>query len=92
MTIALLGRGLDAIVQHDLAGMPPDITNAARLHRYECAQQLRRATQSPEARENEKLREQAGRLYQTDWRNGQRPDLTQMPQRFAAIDKEHNHA
>ncbi|WP_115530217.1 hypothetical protein [Xanthomonas campestris] len=92
MTIALLGRGLDAIVQHDLTGMAPDITTAARLQRYESARQLRRATQSPEAREIEQLREQAGRRYQTDWRNGQRPDLSQLPQHFAAIDKEQSHA
>ncbi|WP_434990088.1 hypothetical protein [Xanthomonas melonis] len=91
MTIALLGRGLDAIVQHDLAGMAPDITAAARIQRYECARQLRRTTQSPEAREIEQLREQFGRHYQTAWRNGQRPDLTQLPQHFAAIDKEHRH-
>lgn len=92
MTLALLGRGLDAILQHDLAGMPPDITAAARLQRYECARQLRRTQLSPDAREIDQLREQFGRHYQTAWRNGQRPDLTQMPQRFAAIDKEHNHA
>ncbi|QDS15748.1 hypothetical protein [Xanthomonas arboricola] len=92
MTIALLGRGLDAILQHDLAGMPRQITDAARLQRYECACQLRRAQLSPEAREIDQLREQFGRNYQTAWRNGQRPDLTQIPQRFAAIDKEHNHA
>lgn len=90
--IALLGRGLDAIVQHDLAGMAPDITAAARLHRYENARQLRRALLSPEAREIEQLREQFGRHYQTAWRNGQRPDLTQLPQHFAAIDKEQSHA
>ncbi|KAB7769321.1 hypothetical protein [Xanthomonas maliensis] len=84
MTLALLGRGLDAILQHDLAGMPRQINNAARLHRYECAQQLHCATQSPEAREIEQLREQFGRNYQTAWRNGQRPDLTQLPQHFAA--------
>ncbi|MFA4628611.1 hypothetical protein P2A10_17465 [Xanthomonas perforans] len=92
MTIALLGRGLDAILQHDLAGMPRQITDAARLQRYECARQLRRAQLSPEAREIDQLREQFGRNYQTAWRNGQRPDLTQLPLRFAAIDKEHKHA
>ncbi|WP_372177501.1 hypothetical protein ACCQ23_21385 [Xanthomonas axonopodis pv. phyllanthi] len=91
MTLTLLGRGLDAILQHDLAGMPRQITNAARLHRYECAQQLRRATQSPEAREIEQLREQFGRHYQTAWRKGRRPDLTQLPQYFAAINKEQQH-
>ncbi|MCC4600272.1 hypothetical protein [Xanthomonas melonis] len=85
MTIALLGHGLDAIVQHDLAAMAPDITAAARLHRYENARQLRRTTQSPEAREIEQLREQAGRRYQADWRNGQRPDLTELPRHFAAL-------
>ncbi|QXF03564.1 MULTISPECIES: hypothetical protein [Xanthomonas] len=92
MTIALLGRSLDAILQHDLAGMPRQITAAARLQRYECARQLRRAQLSPDAREIDKLREQFGRNYQTAWRGGQRPDLTQLPQHFAAIDKEHNHA
>ncbi|RWU16205.1 hypothetical protein [Xanthomonas phaseoli] len=92
MTIALLGRGLDAILQHDLTGMAPDISAAARIQRYECARQLRRATQSPEAREIEQLREQFGRHYQNAWRNGQRPDLTQLPQHFAAIDKEQSHA
>jgi len=92
MTIALLGRGLDAIVQHDLAGMPPDITNGARLRRYECARQLVRAQLSPQAREIDQLREQFGRNYQTAWRNGQRPGLSHIPHRFAAIDKEHNHA
>lgn len=92
MTIALLGRGLDAIVQHDLAGMAPGITAAARLQRYECACQLRRAQLSPEAREIDQLREQFGRHYQTAWRNGQRPDLSQLPQHFAAIDKEQHHA
>ncbi|AZM72878.1 hypothetical protein C9397_14410 [Xanthomonas vasicola pv. vasculorum] len=91
MTLTLLGRGLDAILQHDLTGMPRQITNAARLHRYERAQQLRRATQSPEAREIEQLREQFGHNYQTAWRNGQRPDLTQLPQHFAAINKEQQH-
>ncbi|MGV7193756.1 hypothetical protein [Xanthomonas axonopodis] len=85
MTISLLGHGLDAIVQHDLACMAPDITAAARLHRYESACQLRRATQSPEAREIEQLREQFGRHYQTAWRNGQRPDLTELPRHFAAL-------
>ncbi|MCS3807849.1 hypothetical protein [Xanthomonas sp. 4461] len=79
-------------MQHDLAGMAPDITAAARLHRYENARQLRRALLSPEAREIEQLREQFGRHYQTAWRNGQRPDLTQLPQHFAAIDKEQSHA
>ncbi|QHG87976.1 hypothetical protein ACCQ13_14920 [Xanthomonas sp. NCPPB 1638] len=92
MTIALLGRSIDAIVQHDLAGMPRQITAAARLHRYENARQLRRETQSPDAREIERLREQFGRHYQTAWRNGQRPDLTQLPLHFAAIDKEQSHA
>lgn len=92
MTLALLGRGVDAILQHDLACMPRQITDAARLQRYECACQLRRAQLSPEAREIDQLREQFGRNYQTAWRKGQRPDLTQMPQRFVAIDKEHNHA
>ncbi|WP_435014655.1 hypothetical protein [Xanthomonas arboricola] len=92
MNIALLGRGLDAIVQHDLAGMAPDITAAARLQRYESARQLRRAQLSPESREIDQLREQVGRHYQTDWRNGQRPDLTQLPRHFAAIDKEQSNA
>lgn len=92
MTIALLGCGLDVIVQHDLAGMPLQITDTARPHRYECARELRRTIQSPEARESDQLREQFGRHHQTAWRNGQRPDLTQLPQYFAAIDKEHNHA
>ncbi|MEB1099653.1 hypothetical protein VDP44_10695 [Xanthomonas campestris pv. campestris] len=85
MTIALLGRGLDAILQHDLAGMPLQITDASRLHRYECARQLRRTSQSPEAREIEQLREQFGRHYQTAWRNGQRPNLTELPRHFAAL-------
>ncbi|MFS8372384.1 hypothetical protein JH314_08135 [Xanthomonas campestris] len=85
MTIALLGCGLDAIVQHDLAGMPLQITDAARLQRYECARQLRRTTQSPEAREIDQLREQFGRHYQTAWRNGQRPDLTELPRHFVAL-------
>ncbi|MEB1134261.1 hypothetical protein VDP36_07285 [Xanthomonas campestris pv. campestris] len=85
MTIALLGRGLGAILQHDLAGMPRHITDAARLQRYECACQLRRAQLSPEAREIDQLREQFGRNYQTAWRNGQRPDLTELPRHFAAL-------
>ncbi|KAB7767590.1 hypothetical protein [Xanthomonas maliensis] len=92
MTIAFLGRALDTILQQDLVNMPLRITDVARLQRYECVRGLRRAQLSPEARENDQLREQFGRNYQTAWRNGQRPDLTQMPQRFAAIDKEQSHA
>ncbi|WP_416203729.1 hypothetical protein [Xanthomonas euvesicatoria] len=91
MTITLLGRGLDAILQHDLAGMPRQITDALRLQRYECALQVRRAQLSPDARESDQLREQFDRNYQTASRSGQHPDLTQMPQRFAAIDKEQSH-
>ncbi|EWC53140.1 hypothetical protein ABFO19_09135 [Xanthomonas citri pv. glycines] len=83
--ITILGRGLDAILQHDISGMQRQITNAARLQRYECACQLRRAQLSPEAREIDQLREQFGRNYQTAWRNGRRPDLTELPRHFAAL-------
>ncbi|WVK04405.1 hypothetical protein AB8807_01690 [Xanthomonas campestris pv. olitorii] len=85
MTTAFLGRGPDAIVQYDLAGLAPGITNAARRQRYEPAHRLRRNTPSPEFSEIEQL----GRHPQTAWRN-QRQDLTQLPQHFAAIGKEHS--
>lgn len=77
--LALIGPGLDAIIQRDVEGMPPAISNAARAARY------RRAHDAcPSALIG--LRHSYGRQMRAAWCRGEFPDMRGWRDVMARID------
>lgn len=78
-SFSLIGNGLDAIIQHDVAGMPAEITAAMRRQRYEVARFYYSKIRSRRGMEIDELRMQLGRNYQACWMSGRTPDLRCLP-------------
>ncbi|HEL5401708.1 TPA: hypothetical protein UOJ25_001822 [Stenotrophomonas maltophilia] len=75
----LLGHGVDAILQHDLDRMPPAITPAARVQRYQ------RAVSIAPPDQWRALRIRFGTIFQTAWSAGMKPDLATWARKFQRI-------
>lgn len=75
----LLGHGLDAILQHDLDRMPPAITAAARVQRYQ------RAVSIAPPDQWRALRIRFGTIFQIAWSAGMKPDLATWARKFQRI-------
>jgi len=75
----LLGHGVDAIVQHDLDRMPPAITAAARVQRYQ------RAVCIAPPDQWRALRIRFGSIFQIAWSAGLKPDLATWARKFQRI-------
>lgn len=75
----LLGHGLDAILQHDLDRMPPAITPAARVQRYQ------RAVAIAPPDQWRALRIRFGTIFQIAWSAGMKPDLATWARKFQRI-------
>lgn len=85
--LSLIGHGLDAVIQSDVERMPPEITAAMRMQRYEVARLHHSNGHSRRCADLDDLRLQLGRNYQACWRAGKTPNLRGLPAHTRSIEE-----